>query len=38
MAYEDTFNGEHRVYNIMRNGSLFLEEYVLFPKTMSDII
>ena len=32
MAYEDTFNGEHRVYNIMRNGSLFLEEYVLFPK------
>ena len=32
MAYEDAFDGEHRVYNIMRNGSLFLEEYVLFPK------
>ena len=32
MAYEDAFDGEHRVYNIMRSGSLFLEEYVLFPK------
>ena len=26
MAYEDTFNGEHRVYNIVLNGFLFVEE------------
>lgn len=32
MAYEDSYDGDHRVYNIMRSGSLFLEEYVLFPK------
>lgn len=33
MVYEDSYNGEHRVYNIMRSGSLILEEYVLFPKS-----
>ena len=32
MVYEDSYQGEHRVYNIMRSGSLILEEYVLFPK------
>ena len=32
MVYEDSYEGEHRVYNIMRTGSLILEEYVLFPK------
>jgi len=32
MVYEDSYLGEHRVYNIMRSGSLILEEYVLFPK------
>lgn len=31
-VYEDSYSGEHRVYNIMRSGSLFLEEYALFPK------
>lgn len=32
LAYEDSYDGDHRIYNIMRSGSLFLEEYVLFPR------
>ncbi len=33
IAYEDSYDGDHRIYNIMSSGSLFLEEYVLFPRT-----
>ncbi|MBQ9156089.1 MAG: Crp/Fnr family transcriptional regulator, partial [Eubacterium sp.] len=32
IVYEDSYEGEHRVYNVMRSGSLILEEYALFPK------
>ena len=32
IVYEDSYEGEHRVYNLMRSGSLMLEEYLLFPK------
>ena len=31
-AFEDSYEGEHRVYNIMYPGSIIMEEYVLFPK------
>ena len=30
IAYEISHDGKYRVYNIMANGSLFLEEYTLF--------
>lgn len=30
IAYEITYNGKYRVYNILASGSLFLEEYTLF--------
>lgn len=33
IAYEDSYDGDHRIYNVMSSGSLFLEEYVLFPRT-----
>ena len=31
IAYEISYNGSYRIYNILANGSVFLEEYVLFP-------